>query len=60
LKTEEILSLARKTFSIEIQELEKTKNSLNENFIQAVEKIYETKGKLVVVGIGKVLTLPTR
>lgn len=53
MKTEEILSLARKTFSIEIQELEKTKNSLNENFIQAVEKIYDTKGKLVVVGIGK-------
>ncbi|AQX05555.1 D-arabinose 5-phosphate isomerase [Elizabethkingia meningoseptica] len=53
MKTKEILSLAQKTFSIEIQELEKTKNSLNESFTQAVEKIFETKGKLVVVGIGK-------
>ncbi|NAW50413.1 KpsF/GutQ family sugar-phosphate isomerase [Elizabethkingia argentiflava] len=53
MKTEEIIDLAKKTFSIEIQALEKTKNILNENFSQAVNSIFNAQGKLVVVGIGK-------
>ncbi|QCX54292.1 SIS domain-containing protein [Elizabethkingia sp. JS20170427COW] len=48
-----ILEIAKNTFSIEIQELEKTKNNLDLSFVNAVEKIFHTQGKLVVVGIGK-------
>jgi len=51
--TRKILDIANEAFSIEIKELENIKASLNESFATAVEKILNTKGKLVVVGIGK-------
>ncbi|MDR2205050.1 MAG: KpsF/GutQ family sugar-phosphate isomerase [Flavobacteriaceae bacterium] len=49
----EILHLAKKTFDIEISELENAQNRLDENFAKAVEIIRSAKGKLIVVGIGK-------
>lgn len=49
----QILQLAKNAISIEISELEKLKNRLNENFLKAVEIINSAKGKLIIVGIGK-------
>lgn len=53
MKPSEILSLARNSIEIEISELENLKNRLNDSFLKAVETINSTKGKLIVVGIGK-------
>lgn len=49
----EILQLAKDALSIEIAELELLKNRLDDQFIKAVEIINSTKGKLIIVGIGK-------
>lgn len=49
----DIISIARSTLEIEISELEKLKNRIDEDFAQAVEIIHSAKGKLIVVGIGK-------
>jgi len=51
--TKKILDIANEAFLVEIQELERVKTSLNESFAIAVEKILNTRGKLIVVGIGK-------
>ena len=48
-----IISIAKSTLEIEISELEKLKNSLDEDFVKAVEIIHSAQGKLIVVGIGK-------
>lgn len=48
-----IISIAKSTLEIEISELEKLKNRLDEDFVQAVETIHSAQGKLIVVGIGK-------
>jgi len=53
LKSENIIHLAQNTLSIEIQELKNTLENLSSSFSQAVEKIFSTQGKLVIVGIGK-------
>lgn len=48
-----LLNLAKNALSIEISELESLKNRLDENFLKAIELINLSKGKLIVVGIGK-------
>lgn len=48
-----IISIAKTTLEIEISELEKLKNRLDEDFVKAVEIIHSAQGKLIVVGIGK-------
>lgn len=48
-----LLDIAKNTISIEISELESLKNRLNKSFENAVSLIHQTKGKLIVVGIGK-------
>ncbi|MCS3528699.1 SIS domain-containing protein [Chryseobacterium sp. JUb7] len=48
-----IISIAKSTLEIEISELEKLKNRIDEDFVKAVEIIHHAKGKLIVVGIGK-------
>lgn len=48
-----IISIAKSTLGIEISELEKLKNRIDDEFAKAVEVIHATKGKLIVVGIGK-------
>lgn len=53
MKSENIIHLAQNTLSIEIQELKNTLENLSSSFSQAVEKIFSTQGKLVIVGIGK-------
>ncbi|RNA62591.1 KpsF/GutQ family sugar-phosphate isomerase [Chryseobacterium nematophagum] len=49
----DIISIAKSTLEIEISELEKLKNRLDDRFVKAVETIHATEGKLIVVGIGK-------
>jgi len=49
----DLISIAKSTLEIEISELEKLKNRINEDFARAVEIIHSAKGKLIVVGIGK-------
>jgi len=51
--TSNIISIAKSTLTIEIAELEKLKNRIDEDFVKAVEIIHSAKGKLIVVGIGK-------
>ncbi|MCB9203203.1 MAG: KpsF/GutQ family sugar-phosphate isomerase [Flavobacteriales bacterium] len=48
-----ILSECRRTISLEIEQLEKLLERIDERYSLAVSKIYESKGKLVVVGVGK-------
>ena len=49
----EILSIAHQALDIEINELTNLRNRLNDSFIKSVLTINETKGKLIIVGIGK-------
>lgn len=53
METKNLILLAQKAISIEINELEHLKNRIDEHFAKAVECIHQTQGKLVVVGIGK-------
>ena len=49
----EILEEARRVFDIEINALIKTRDSLNNTFIEILKQITECKGKVVITGIGK-------
>lgn len=49
----EILKIAKDAVSIEIAELERLQNRLDDRFLKAVSIIYAATGKLIVVGIGK-------
>ena len=44
---------ARSVFDAEIEELQRVKSSLNSDFIKVTELILNSKGKVVVTGIGK-------
>ena len=48
-----ILDEAKKIFDIEIEALNRTKDSLDENFELLVELVVECKGKVVLTGMGK-------
>lgn len=50
---ESIISIAKKTLSIEISELERLQERIGSDFEKAVEIIHKAEGKLIVVGIGK-------
>ena len=50
---ENILASAKKTILSESQSIAKLTDFLDENFIEAIQKIYNSKGRLVVTGIGK-------
>lgn len=47
------LTEAKRVFEAEIEELIKVKDKLDENFSKLVDMIYESKGKVVITGIGK-------
>lgn len=49
----QILDIARKTILEESESISKLNNYLTEEFAEAVLKVYEAKGKLIVTGIGK-------
>lgn len=48
-----IISIAKNTLDIEISELQKLKNRLDDEFVKAVDIIRSAEGKLIIVGIGK-------
>ncbi|MDI5895544.1 KpsF/GutQ family sugar-phosphate isomerase [Flavobacterium algoritolerans] len=50
---ENILASAKKTILSESQSIAKLTDFLDENFIEATQNIYNSKGRLVVTGIGK-------
>ncbi len=49
----EILSLAKETLTIEGQAIIDISNNLSESFIRMAEKIYASKGRLILTGVGK-------
>ena len=51
--SEKILATAKKTILSESQTIAKLADYLDENFVKAVEIIYNSKGRLVITGIGK-------
>jgi len=53
IKKETILASAKKTILSESESIAKLTQFLDDNFINAVEIIYKSKGRLVVTGIGK-------
>lgn len=50
---ENILAIAKKTILSESEAITKLIDFLDENFFEATQCIYETKGRLIVTGIGK-------
>ena len=50
---ENILASAKKTILSESKSIAKLTDFLDENFIEATQEIYNSKGRLVVTGIGK-------
>ena len=54
LQTEhDLLEIARKVISIEVEAVEHLAEELDENFIKAVELIHGCKGRVIVTGLGK-------
>ncbi len=53
MKNSELIQIAQAVFREEMQELEAIASRINESFVDAVNAIYNTKGKLVLVGDGK-------
>jgi arabinose-5-phosphate isomerase len=54
LQTEhDLLEIARKVISIEVEAVEHLLEELDENFINAVEMIHDCKGRVIVTGLGK-------
>ena len=53
MENKHIIELAHQTLDIEINELQKLKNRIDDDFVKAVNIIHEAKGKLIIVGIGK-------
>jgi len=53
MERDNIISIAKSTLTIEISELEKLKERIEDEFVKAVELIHSATGKLIVVGIGK-------
>lgn len=49
----ELIQIAQGVFREEIQAMEAIASRISESFVDAVNAIYNTKGKLVVVGVGK-------
>lgn len=50
---EDVLQKARRVFDIEIQSLQRLRDSLDESFVRAVELIRGCKGKVITTGVGK-------
>ena len=53
MQTSDILDIAERTIRLEAEALTGLLSSLNDDFADAVKKVHESKGRLVVTGIGK-------
>ncbi|MBD3792264.1 MAG: KpsF/GutQ family sugar-phosphate isomerase [Campylobacterales bacterium] len=49
----DLITIAQETFQIEADALLRASERLDHRFLDAVELIYKTKGKLIVTGVGK-------
>ena len=49
----DIKKIARETIAIELAAVAKLENSINDDFVNAINLILSTKGRLIVAGIGK-------
>ena len=47
------LAEARKVFDVEIEALKKTRDALDESFVEILDAITSCKGKVVITGMGK-------
>ena len=52
-KEDDLLEIARKVISIEVEAVEHLLEVLDESFINAVEMIHNCKGRIIVTGLGK-------
>ena len=52
-KQNEILTVAREAIRTEADALEKMERSLDEHFVEAIETILQSRGKLIITGMGK-------
>lgn len=50
---DELVELAKKVLTVEAQSLLEIKDRIGEDFVKAVDIIYNSKGRVVVTGIGK-------
>lgn len=53
MENQQIIQLAKGALEVEVNELNRLKNRIDNAFCEAAKTIYSTKGKLIVVGIGK-------
>ena len=53
MENSKLIQIAQDVFKEEIQELNSIAGRLNDSFIQAVSAMFNTKGKVVIVGVGK-------
>ena len=51
--TQQIIKIAKKVISTEINGLETLSKKIDKNFVKAVNILKKTNGKIVVTGIGK-------
>ncbi len=56
----EIKQIAQNTISSEAIAIENLKNSINDDFARCVELIYNSKGRVIVTGIGKSANIATK
>ena len=49
----DLKQIAKDVIELEIKELKKVKENLDENFEKTVKTIYETKGRTIIIGMGK-------
>lgn len=48
-----LIKIAQETFHIEAEALNRAADRLDQHFLDAIELIYNTKGKLIITGVGK-------
>ena len=48
-----LIKIAQETFHIEADALNKAAERLDQNFLDAITLILDTKGKLIITGVGK-------
>lgn len=57
---EEIKNIAIQTITEESLAIEKLKNNINDDFVKVVELIFNSKGRVIVTGIGKSANIATK
>ena len=49
----EIRNIAKETIELELDAISKIKERIDESFVDVVNLIFNSKGRLIIVGIGK-------